>query len=133
MKKEYIFQLILIVIATFLYFFANIQRVAVPGAIFDVITALGASFMYIYAVTQLIVGLLISKYGGYRVITYGALIFAIGGLMFPAVKTLQMLYLSRALVGLGSATLYLGIIQETRNVVSKNNFGIALSIILFIG
>ena len=144
MKKGHIFQLILIIIATFLYFAANIQRVAVPGAIFDVlqndlsanpaaVTALGASFMYIYAITQLIVGLLVSKYGGYRVITWGALIFAIGGLMFPAVKTLWMLYLSRALVGLGSATLYLGIIQEARNVVSKNNFGIALSIILFIG
>ena len=144
MKKGHFFHLILIIIATLLYFCANIQRVAVPGAIFDtlqtdlmtkpaVITALGASFMYIYAVTQLVVGLLISKYGGYRVISFGAVIFAIGGLLFPFAHQIWLLYLSRALVGLGSATFYLGVIKESKDVVSHNNFGIALSIILFIG
>ncbi|MBQ7450205.1 MFS transporter [bacterium] len=144
MKKGHFFQIILIVIATLLYFVANIQRVAVPGAIFDTlqkdlmtnpsaITALGASFMYIYAISQLIVGLLNSRYGGYRIITIGAIIFSIGGLIFPLTHNLWFLYLSRCLVGLGSATFYLGIIQETKNVVSHNNFGIALSVILFIG
>ncbi len=144
MKKGHLIQLFLIIIATLLYLMANIQRVAVPGAIFDTlqqslmtnasaITALGASFMYIYAASQLIVGLLVSKYGGFRVITCGALIFAVGGLIFPAADSIWILYLSRALVGLGSAAFYLGIIQETKNTVSQNNFGIALSIILFIG
>ena len=144
MKKGHFFHLILIVIATLLYFCANIQRVAVPGAIFDTlqkdlltnpaaITALGAAFMYIYAVSQLVVGLLNSRYGGYRVIAYGAIIFAVGGLIFPAAYNIWLLYLSRVLVGLGSAAFYLGVIQETKNVVSHNNFGIALSIILFIG
>ncbi len=144
MKKGHIFQLILITISTLLYFVAIIQRVAVPGAIFDTlqtdlmtnpatITALGASFMYIYAMSQLVIGLLISRYGGYRVISAGAIIFAIGGLIFPVANHVMLLYLSRALIGLGSASFYLGIIQETKNVVSKNNFGIALSIILFVG
>ena len=144
MKKGHIFQLILIIIATLMYFVANIQRVAVPGAIFDTlqqdlmtkpaaITALGAAFMYIYAISQLVIGLLVSRYGGYRVISIGAVIFVIGGLIFPSAHNIWLLYLSRGLVGLGSATFYLGIIQETKNVVSHNNFGIALSIILFIG
>lgn len=144
MKKGHLIQLILIIIATLLYFAANIQRVAVPGAIFDIlrqdlavnassITALGASFMYIYAASQLIIGLLVSKYGGYRIIAWGAVIFTLGGLIFPMAKTIWFLYFSRALVGFGSSAFYLGIIQETKSVVSKNNFGIALSIILFIG
>lgn len=144
MKKGHFFHLCLITIATLLYFCANIQRVAIPGAIFDTlqkdlmtnpaaITALGAAFMYIYAVSQLVIGLLISRYGGYRVITFGSIIFAIGGLIFPLSHNLLFLYISRVLVGLGSAAFYLGVIQETRNVVSHNNFGIALSIILFIG
>lgn len=144
MKKGYVLQLILISIATILYSFANIQRVAVPGAIFDIlqkdlltnpatITALGASFMYIYATSQLVIGLLVSRYGGYRIITWGSVIFAVGGLLFPAAKDIWLLYFSRALVGLGAATFYLGVIHETKNVVSKNNFGIALSIILFVG
>ena len=144
MKKGYYIHLVLIVIATLLYFCANIQRVAVPGAIFNtlqndlmakpaVITALGAFFMYVYAITQLVVGLLISKYGGYRVIGFGAVIFAVGGLIFPFAHIIWLLYLSRILVGIGSATFYLGVIKETKAAISHNNFGIALSIILFIG
>ena len=51
---------ILIAIATLFYFLANVQRVAIPGAIFDLlqndfmasaskITLLGAIFCYVYA------------------------------------------------------------------------------------
>ena len=50
--------------AVMLYFFANLQRVAIPGSIFNelqstlnvgakYITALSSMFMYIYAVGQL--------------------------------------------------------------------------------
>ena len=144
MKKGYFLQYILIIIGTILYFWANVQRTAIPGAIFDVlqsdlrvgaasITALGASFMYIYALSQLIVGILITKYGGFRVISFGTVIFTAGSLLFPFAKSLWLLYISRALVGLGSAAFYLGIIQETRKSVSKNNFGIVLSLILLGG
>ena len=144
MKKNYLLPFLLVVLGTILYFMANIQRVAVPGSIFDIlqetlqanpasITALGASFMYIYAISQLIIGILISRYGGFRVITTGSVIFVIGSLLFPFSKSLWLLYLSRGLVGLGSAAFYLGIIQETKKIVHKNNFGVVLSIILFIG
>ena len=143
-KKGYLFHILLITIGTLLYFAANIQRVSVPGAIFDtlqqdlqtnpaIITALGASFMYVYATSQLVVGLLVSRYGGYRVITWGSILFSLGCFLFPIANSVAVLYLSRALVGLGSSTLYLGIIQEMKKVVPKNNFGIALSITLFVG
>lgn len=144
MRKNYLLPFFLVIIGTILYFMANIQRVAVPGAIFDVlqialktnpasITALGASFMYIYAISQLIIGILISRYGGFRVITVGSVIFAIGSLLFPFSKSLWLLYISRGLIGLGSATFYLGMIQETKKIVHKNNFGVVLSLILLIG
>ena len=69
------FFLLLILCGTGLYFFANIQRVAVPGAIFDLlqsdlhlsapgVTALGSVFMYVYALNQLLIGLFVSRYGG---------------------------------------------------------------------
>lgn len=123
---------------------ANVQRVSVPGSIFDVlqrdlmanpasITALGASFMYLYAFSQLVMGFFISKYGGYRILSIGAIIFVIGSLLFPFSKTLGLLYLSRGLVGLGSSTFYLSIIHELKNITSQKNFGLIVSICLVIG
>ena len=97
-------QLILISIGVFLYFLMNIQRVAVPGSVFDLlqedlnvsapyITALGAAFMYVYAICQLIIGIMVDKYSGNRVIAFGSVFFFLGSLMFPLSHNLLMLYL----------------------------------------
>lgn len=144
MKKNTIIPIILVILGSILYFAANIQRVAVPGAIFGLlqndlkttaqnITNLGSSFMYIYAFSQLIIGVLIARYGGFRVVMAGSILFFTGSLLFPFAQALPLLYFSRVLIGLGSATFYLGMINETRKIVSKDNFGIVLSFILFIG
>ena len=59
-NRSFILQIGLIVLGMLFYFVANFQRIAVPGAIFDIleqelsvgapqITAFGALFMYVYA------------------------------------------------------------------------------------
>ena len=117
------FCLWLILSGTGLYFFANIQRVAIPGAIFDLlqedlhlsapgVTALGSVFMYVYALNQLLIGLFVSRYGGRRVILPGALLFCLGSLLFP-LSSGGWLYVSRALTGFGASSLYLALIDET--------------------
>lgn len=137
-------QLILISIGVILYFLMNIQRVAVPGSVFDLlqedlnvsapyITALGASFMYIYAICQLIIGIMVDKFSGNRVIAYGSVFFFLGSLMFPLAHSLPMLYLSRVLVGLGASSIYLSLIKEIKSTFSSANFGIMLSIALLVG
>ena len=144
MKRFPIAETILVLLGAILYFMANIQRVAVPGAIFDVlqadlrttaqcVTDLGSYFMYIYAISQLVIGVLIARYGGFRVVTIGSIFFFVGSLLFPFSQTLPLLYISRVLIGLGSATFYLGMINETRKIVPKKNFGVVLSLILLIG
>jgi len=137
-------RLFLIVIGTMLYFIANIHRVAIPGAVFDLlqgdfsacatrITLLGAIFCYIYAIVQLVVGLMVDKLGGFRVIAIGAVVFTIGSLLFPYSDNLLILYLSRALVGFGSATFYLSLIREVKKYAKDKNFSLAVSYILFVG
>ena len=137
-------RLALIIIATSLFFIANIQRVAIPGAIFDLlqgdfrvdaskITFLGAIFCYIYALTQLIVGPLVDKFGGFRVMALGGIIFAIGSILFPHSENLLGLYLSRALLGFGAATFYLSTIREVKKYAKDKNFSLAVSYILFVG
>ena len=144
MKKFPFVEVTLIILGTILYFLANMQRVAVPGAIFTLlqtdlkasaqsVASLGASFMYVYALSQLVIGVLIARYGGFRVITAGSVLFFAGSLLFPFSHSMPILYFSRVLIGCGSASFYLGMINETRKVVAKKNFGIALSFVLMVG
>lgn len=105
-----------------LYFFANLQRVAIPGSIFNelqsdlnvgakYITALSSMFMYIYAAGQLCAGLLADRYGGERVIAFGGLLFCTGSIIFPFCTSLTMLYFCRFLVGMGASAIYLSLVK----------------------
>ncbi len=136
--------MILIFLGTMFYLFANFQRIAIPGAVFDVmeqelsvtapyITAFGAIFMYVYALTQLVNGVLVDRYGGFRIMLTGAIILSLGAVLFPITQDLFVMYLSRGLIGIGSSMFYLSLIKELREVVPDKNFGIAISIMLFIG
>ena len=144
LHQKHSLRFILISIATLLYFLANLQRSAVPGAIFDLlqadysidagkVTLLGAIFCYVYASIQLIVGLMVDKIGGFRVVAMGCILFSIGALLFPLADSLAVLYLSRALVGLGGATFYLSTIREVKKFAKDKNFSLAVSYILFVG
>lgn len=133
----------LLICGTALYFFANIQRVAIPGSVFNLlqqelnvsapyITALGSSFMYIYAFCQLGIGVLVDRYGGSRVIACGALLFCLGSLLFPLSYSLFGLYGSRVLTGLGASTLYLSLVREIMRSFNRN-FTIMLAVMILIG
>ena len=134
----------LISLGALFYFFANFQRIAIPGAIFDLlqqelavsapyITAFGAIFMYLYAVNQLIIGVLVDRYGGLRVMLTGGIILGLGALLFPISTNLPLMYFSRVLVGVGGSCFYLSLIRELRECFSDKNFGIAISVMLCIG
>ena len=144
LHQKHHYRFILIFIGTIFYFLANVQRTAIPGAIFDVlqsdfstcaskITLLGAIFCYVYAITQLVVGLMVDKIGGFRVIAIGSVMFAIGSIIFPHSSTVLGLYLSRAFMGFGAATFYLSVIREVKKYAKDRNFSLAVSYILFIG
>lgn len=143
-KKAFLLHFALILLAALFYFIANFQRIAIPGAVFDIleqelsvtapyITAFGAIFMYIYAFNQLIIGVLVDRFGGLRVILAGSLILALGCILFPLTSNLPLMYFSRALIGFGSSTFYLSLIKELKNLFSDKNFGLAISVMLCIG
>ena len=144
MKKSGWVKFTLILLGALFYFVANFQRIAIPGAVFDVlqqelsvtapyITAFGAIFMYIYAFNQLIIGVLVDRFGGLRVMFAGGAILGLGALLFPISSNLPLMYFSRVLVGLGGSTFYLSLIRELREFFSDKNFGIAISVMLCIG
>ena len=138
------FNILLIFIGTVFYFWGTFHRIAIPGAVFDIleqelrvsapqITAFGAVFMYVYAFTQLINGVLVDRFGGFRIMLTGGIILSLGAILFPTSSNLYIMYLSRGLLGIGSSMFYLSLIKELREIVPEKNFGIAISIMLFIG
>lgn len=143
-NKGFILHISLIILGALFYFVANFQRIAIPGAVFDIleqelsvgapqITAFGAIFMYIYAFTQLLNGIFVDRYGGYRVMLIGAIVMVLGCIIFPLSSNLPLMYFSRALLGLGGSMFYLSLIKELGILFSEKDFGLALSIMLFIG
>ena len=143
-KKNILISSILIFLGMMFYLFANFQRIAIPGAIFDLlgqelnvtapyITTFGAIFMYVYAITQLINGVLVDRFGGFRIMLTGGIVLAVGALIFPLSSNLIIMYLSRGLIGIGSSMFYLSLIKVLKDVVSEKNFGMAISVMLFVG
>ena len=124
-RKKLLISFALISLGCLFYFFANFQRIAIPGAVFDLlqeelklsapyITAFGAIFMYIYAFNQLVIGVLVERFGGMRIILAGAVILALGTLLFPITSNLAIMYFARVLVGLGGSMFYLSLIREIK-------------------
>ncbi len=133
----------LFICGTLLYVAANIQRTAIPGAVFDQlqmkwslsapqVTSFGAYFMYVYAAAQLFVGLFCDRYGGIRVIMWGGVLFTAGGFIFALLDNYILLCTGRILVGMGASTFYLGLITETIRYFRKN-YSICISVIVMTG
>ena len=133
----------LIVLSAVLYFFVNIQRSAVPGALFNQlqeefgltplgVAALGSGFTYVYAAAQLAVGFLIGKFGWVKAVRVGGFLFVAGAVLFPFAGNYPFAYCCRILTGLGAGCLYLSIVQMTMEAFSEK-FSMAIGVILIAG
>lgn len=121
---------IILLLITPVYFFSNLQKVIIPGAVFDElqqmfmldasgVTRIGAMFLGVYAVAQLIIGVLVDRYGGARVIIFGGTIFCIGSILSAFGFSLELLYFSRLLTGFGAASIYLSMVKEIGRVAGS--------------
>jgi len=105
-----------------LYCVSYFQRTAVPGQIFDPlqkdiglspvdIAVVTSSFIYVYAIAQIFVGMLVDRLGGMRVVLLGGLIFTIGSVWFPLTCSFPVMCIARGCTALGASTLYLGLMR----------------------
>ncbi len=123
-----------------LYFVANLQKVVMPGTMFNElqeyfsatagsITGTGAVFMYTYAASQLVIGLLVDRFSGARIMAWGGLVLCIGALLSAVAPSLWLLYIARFMVGAGAASIYLSITKETSRLY-PDNFALMLGIVM---
>lgn len=127
-----------------LYAISFFQRVAVPGTIFNdiqkefaicagAVTALSSIYLFIYAGQQFFVGILTDKFGGVKVTLVSGAILCIGSILFPLSDSLWLLYVSRALIGLGAGAMYLSGIKEIDRLFKAENFAPLVGIFCVIG
>ena len=126
------------------YFFTNFQRAGVPGTIFNeiqndfgvsaaAVTALAAIFLYVYAGMQVFIGAGADRFGPARMILTGGALLTIGAILFPLSSSMTMLYLSRALVGLGASFMYISIIKEIVLIFPARHFAALLGVLIVVG
>lgn len=142
-RKELILGWILLFLVSIMYFFANLQKVVVPGSVFNElqmifncdaasITGLGAGFMYAYSINQLTVGVLADRYTGTRVIAVGGAFFCIGSLLSAYSGSLPLLYFSRVLTGFGASAVYLSMLKLIFRITPQA-YTMVLGIMMLIG
>ena len=126
-----------------LYVFSYFQRSAVPGQIFTQLSAEGfnaeqiatisASFILVYSLSQLIIGMLADKFSGVRVVLLGGLLLGLGSLFMPMCHSLAGINICRIVMGLGGSTMYLCLVKETDRLFGRKNFSVFLGIIYCVG
>ena len=136
--------ILLIYIETALYFFANMQKVLVPGAIFNhllqlfpgtastQISQLGVAFIMAYAISNFVVGLLSDRFGGDRVIAVGGAILVIGSICSALTNSFYWLYFFRVLTGIGAASIFLSLTHDISRIAGKS-FPVILGLVLMVG
>lgn len=134
-------KLIIFYAGVLLMFMTSMNKVLVPNAVFDelqnelgisgkMLAAMGAGFMYTYAVSQLALGLLSSKFGGVRILLFGAAVFALGSVIFPFLSSAELMVATRTLTGLGAGTVFIGLAKLMADLFEKN-FSFVLGAVLF--
>lgn len=142
-RKELVFGWILLVLVSVLYFFANAQKILVPGAIFrkletlfqvgaTEVTRLGAGFMYVYSLCQLLAGLLADRFCGTRVVMAGGAVFCLGSVLSALDGSIWILLASRILTGLGASVIYLSMVKMVTRI-SGAAYTMVLGIIMIVG
>ena len=127
-----------------LYFFSYMQRVAVPGTIFDelqiafkasasAITALSVIFFYIYGGLQLIVGTLTDRAGVFTVLIVGGVVLCVGAFIFPLAHSMPVLYAGRVLLAVGASLIYACIVKSLDVLFSSRMFPVLLGVSISVG
>lgn len=94
---------------------------------------LSAVYYHAYVPMQIIVGLLMDRYGPRRLLTWACLLCAVGTYLFAGGYNLQTAAVGRFLVGFGSAFAFVGALKLATIWLPPNRFALVSGMILCLG
>ncbi len=94
---------------------------------------LSAIYYYIYVPMQLLVGLLLDRYGPRRLLTAATFCCCVGAYLFAATEILLVAQLGRFLMGFGSAFAFVGVLKLASIWLPPHRFGLIAGIALALG
>ncbi len=94
---------------------------------------LSAVFYYSYLFMQVPVGVLVDKYGPYRLLAISILVCALGSFLFGYTDSITVLYFSRFLIGFGGAFSFVGTLKLIYNWFPVKYFAILAGVTQALG
>lgn len=94
---------------------------------------LSAIYYYIYIPMQLVVGLLLDRYGPRRLLTMATFCCCAGAYLFASSNILFVAQVGRFLMGFGSAFAFVGVLKLASIWLSPNRFGLIAGLALALG
>ena len=92
-----------------------------------------AMYYYIYVPMQIVVGLLMDRYGPRRLLTVACLLCALGTYLFACSQILLVAQIGRLFIGFGSAFAFVGAIKLATIWLPPNRFALLSGIIMCLG
>lgn len=94
---------------------------------------LSAFYLYGYVAMQIPTGLMVDRYGARRVLTAGAAVAGLGGLMFALAPDLYVAYLGRLLIGGSVGVAWVGTLKLAAHWLPAQRFALASGLALAAG
>jgi MFS family permease len=130
-------------IAVLYYLYEYIQRITPSVMVAKIMSSfhidtismgnLSAVYFWVYGLMQIPVGVIVDNYGPKRPLLFAAVFITIGSFGFSLSQHLYLSYISRGLIGLGSAFGYLCCLKISVNWFSTRRFAFMCSLINMIG
>jgi len=95
--------------------------------------SIGNIFFYIYLVMQIPTGLLVDFYGARIVSSVGTFIAALGIIIFSLANGIELLYVGRGMVGLGTSVIFVSILKIQSTWFRVSEFGTLTGLTCLIG
>lgn len=94
---------------------------------------LSAFYFYAYALAQIPVGLLIDRYGTRKLLTLSCLLITVSSFIFANTTSLEVAKTCRLLIGLGSASAFVGCLKIASSWFPANQFGLIVGLTNLLG
>lgn len=94
---------------------------------------IGAMYLYAYAAFQLPAGMLIDKYGAKKLLVIASLMVTVGSFGFALSRHIEFAYLSRFLIGAGSAFAFVGCLKIGAQWLGMRSFPLVVGLTNFCG